>query len=130
VLLHHLSVLKWNYVFCLRAFLAIRYVEFNLLAVGQSFEAIALDGAEMNEYIRAIFSLDKAESLGFVKPFNSTCCLRHNVYLYCLRRHVQAPFHLIIIYGLRTDDLIGTSTVSINIAETTQQKECSTIIGD
>lgn len=78
---HHL-VLDRDYIFCLGAFLAIRYVEFNLLAIGQSFEAIALDGTEMNEHIGAIFTLDKAESFGFVKPFNRTCCLRHTVYLY------------------------------------------------
>jgi hypothetical protein len=35
-----------------------------------------------------------------------------------------------VIYGLRTDELDGTSTVSINTAESTQQDECSTIIGD
>lgn len=35
-----------------------------------------------------------------------------------------------VIYDLRTDDLDGTSTVSINTAETNQQNECSTIIGD
>ncbi len=86
--------LQWNYILCLGAFLAIRHVEFNFLAVGQRFESFALDGAEMNEHIGAIFTLDKAESFGFVKPFNSTCCLRHNVYLYSERRHVQAPFHL------------------------------------
>ncbi len=75
--------LQWNYVLSLRAFLAIRHVEFNFLAISQCFESFALDGAEMNEHIGAIFTLDKAESLGFVKPFNSTCCLRHNLYL-CL----------------------------------------------
>lgn len=75
-------ILDRDYIFCLGAFLAIRYVEFNLLAIGQSFEAIALDGTEMNEHIGAIFTLDKAEPFGFVKPFNRTCCLRHTVYLY------------------------------------------------
>jgi hypothetical protein len=35
-----------------------------------------------------------------------------------------------VIYGLRTDELDGTSTVSINTAESTQHHECSTIIGD
>jgi len=74
--------LQWNHILRLWAFLAISDVELNLLTIGQSFEAIALDGAEMNEHIGAIFTLDKAESLGFVKPFNSTFCLRHNVYLY------------------------------------------------
>jgi hypothetical protein len=74
--------LDGDYILCLRAFLAIRDVEFNLLTIGQSFEAIALNRAEVNEYIGAIFTLDKTKSLRFVKPFNSTSCLRHNVYLY------------------------------------------------
>ena len=41
----------------------------------------------------------------------------------------RRPFIYSVIYGLRTDDLDGTSTVSINTAETTQRNECSTIIG-
>ena len=120
-LYHDLAVLDRNYVLSLGTFLAIRHVELNFLAIGQSLEAIALDGAEMNEHIGAIFTLDKAETLGFVKPFNRTSCLRHNVYLYrsgAMSRHL---FIEIVIYGLRTDDLDGTSTVSINTAESTQQ---------
>jgi len=35
-----------------------------------------------------------------------------------------------IIYGVRTDDLEGTSIVRINIAESTQLAECSTITAD
>lgn len=77
-----LAILDRDYILCLGAFLAIRHIEFNLLAIGQGFEAIALNRAEVNEHIGAIFSLDKAESLRFVKPFNSTSCLRHNIYLY------------------------------------------------
>jgi hypothetical protein len=127
---HDLAVLDRNYVLSLGTFLAIRYVELNFLAIGQSLEAIALDGAEMNEHIGAICTLDKAETLGFVKPFNCTCCLRHNVYLYSSGAMSRHLFIEIVIYGLRTDDLDGTSTVSINTAETTQQFECSTIIGN
>jgi hypothetical protein len=82
MLSHDSQDLEWYYVLCLRAFLAIRHVEFNLLAIGQSFEAFALDRAEMHEHIGTIFTLDKPESFRLVKPFNSTCCLRHNVYLY------------------------------------------------
>ncbi|CAA0116159.1 Uncharacterised protein [Halioglobus japonicus] len=74
--------LQWDHVLCLWAFLTIRDVELNFLTIGQSLESIALDRAEMNEHIGAIFTFDKAESFGFVKPFNRTSCLRHNVYLY------------------------------------------------
>jgi hypothetical protein len=73
-----------------------------------------------------VLTLDKAESLGLIKPFNSASCCRHSSYLYCLRRHVAASFHLIIIYN-RTDELDGTSTANINTAETTQLLKCSTI---
>jgi len=94
-----LGVLEGNYILCLRTFLAISDSELDFLAVRQSLEALAFDGAEVDEDIRAICSLDKAKTLGLVKPFNSAGCCRHIKYLYCLRRHVQAPVHLIVIYG-------------------------------
>jgi hypothetical protein len=80
----------------------------------------------MDKNIGAVFTLDKAESLGFIKPFNSASCCRHSSYLYCLRRHVAASIYLVIIYN-RTDELDGTSTANINTAETTQHMKCSTI---
>lgn len=76
-------VLEWDYVLGLGAFLAVRHVEFNLLAIGQGFESICFNGTEMHKYVRAVFTLDKAESFRLVKPFNGTVCLRHRVYLYC-----------------------------------------------
>ena len=93
------GVLERDYILCLRAFLAVSDSELDFLAVGQSLESVALDRAEMHKDVRAIFTLDKAETLGLVKPLNSAGCCRHIFYLYCLRCHVQAPFHLIIIYG-------------------------------
>jgi hypothetical protein len=74
--------LQRNHILRLRAFLAIGDVEFYFLTIGQSLESFALDGAEVHEHIRTIFTLDKAKTFGFVKPFNSASCLRHNVYLY------------------------------------------------
>ena len=78
-------LLQGNDVLRLGSFLSIGYIELNFLAVGQSFEAIALDRAEVYEYIWAVFTLDKAESFRFVKPFNGSGCLRHSVYLYTYR---------------------------------------------
>lgn len=109
-------------ILCLGAFLPVRDIELDLLAVCKGLETITLDGAEMDKNIGAVFTLDKAESLGFIKPFNSASCCRHISYLYCLRRHVAASCHLVIIYN-RTDELDGTSTANINTAETTQLLE-------
>lgn len=72
--------------------MAVSDSELNFLAVRQSLEAVALDGAEVNKNIRTIFSLDKAKAFGLVKPFYCAGCCRHTYYLYSLRRHVQAPF--------------------------------------
>lgn len=92
-------MLDRDYILCLRTFLAISYSEFDFLTVGESLETIAFDGAEMDENIRTIFTLNKAETFAFVEPFDCAGCCRHTFYLYCLRRRVQAPFHLLIIYG-------------------------------
>ena len=116
-----LATLDWSYVFSLGTFLAISDVELNLLAISQSFEAVALNRAEMYEHIGAIFTLDKAKSFGFVEPLYCTICLRHTVYLYSERHHyVQVPSHLVFIYGVRTDDHMRTSIVRINTAELIQ----------
>jgi hypothetical protein len=69
-------------ILCLGALLAVRDSEFDLLAVGKGFETIALDGAEMDKDIRTIFTLDEAETLALVKPFNSASCCGHISYLY------------------------------------------------
>ena len=74
--------LNGDYVVRLWAFLSIGNAEFYFLAFGQCFESIALDSTEMDENIRAIFPLDKAEALAFVKPFNCAGYSRHMYYLY------------------------------------------------
>ena len=79
------GVLERDYILCLRTFLAISDSELDFLAIGQGFEAVALDGAKMDKDIRAILALNKAETLGLVKPFNCACCCRHILYLYYLR---------------------------------------------
>jgi hypothetical protein len=59
-----LSVLRLQRydVLRLRAFLALRDRELDLLAFRKRLEAAALDGAEMSEYVRSGFLLDKAKA--------------------------------------------------------------------
>src|ERR1700733_2388158 len=53
----------------LRTFRALHDFKFNLLAFLQRFVAIAGNGGEVDENIRAIVASDEAESLGIVEPF-------------------------------------------------------------
>lgn len=62
--------LKYNDVFSLGTFLALRYSELYALTFHQSFEASARDGAEVCKNIGTRILLDEAEALGFVKPLN------------------------------------------------------------
>ena len=54
----------------LRTFLAVCDRELDLLAVGQGFEAITLNCAEVDKNVRPIFLRDKAVPFGFVKPLH------------------------------------------------------------
>ena len=54
----------------LRTFLAVCDRELDLLAVGQGFEAITLNCAEVDKNVRPIFLSDKAVPFGFVKPLH------------------------------------------------------------
>ena len=67
-------MLERNNVLRLGAFLAISNGELDLLAVGKRFKAIALNRAEVNEHIGAIFALNETEALALVKPLNGACC--------------------------------------------------------
>ena len=62
----------------LRAFLALRQSELYTLAFRQAFEARTLNGAEVNEYVRAAFLLDEAEAFCVIKPFYGASYSRHN----------------------------------------------------
>ena len=59
-----------NDVLGLRAFLSVCDCELDLLSICQGFEAITLNSAEVNEYIRTIFLCDKTVALGLVKPLH------------------------------------------------------------
>ena len=54
----------------LRTFLAVCDREFYLLAVGEGFEAITLNCAEVNKDVWPIFLSDKAVPFGFIKPLH------------------------------------------------------------
>lgn len=62
----------------LRALLALSQSEFYTLTFRQALEARTLNGAEVNEYVRAAFLLDETEALSVVKPFYGASYSRHN----------------------------------------------------
>ena len=49
-------------------------VELHFLVLMEGLEAVHIDGGIVHEDVLAIFLLDKAEALGFVKPFDSSPC--------------------------------------------------------
>lgn len=59
-------------VFGLRTFLALSNFESYLLVFVQCTTTSTVDSAEVNEYVRAIFLLDKAEAFFIVEPLNGT----------------------------------------------------------
>lgn len=59
-------------VFSLRTFWTVRYFELNLLALNESFIAIAGDSAVMHEDILLTGLLDKTVALCVIEPFDHT----------------------------------------------------------
>jgi len=104
-------------VLCLWAFLTVGDGELHFLAISEGFEAIALDCAEVYEHVGAVFALDKAESLGLVKPLNGAGFCRHMCYLYNLGKPGSGLQGLVTIYVQRTEELKGTSTTRINTTD-------------
>lgn len=63
------------------AFRSFINIEGYLLPFRQGLEAVALNSAEMNEYVCSTIILGyKAETFGFIEPLYCTC--RHDLYLY------------------------------------------------
>ncbi len=75
-----LSCLSLGDVFGLRTFLALNDFKLNVITFLQAFVAFRLDGAVVDEHIRAVFPADKAEALRVVKPFHFTFDSRHDPY--------------------------------------------------
>jgi hypothetical protein len=63
---------------CLRSFRTFFNNEFNLLAFGQIFETVTLNGREMDKHVRSAFALDEAEAFVTIEPFYCTSyTIRH-----------------------------------------------------
>src|SRR5690554_5484674 len=63
---------KCCHVLGLQPFLALGYVELDLLPFHQSAVPFATNGAEVHEHIRTRLTLNEAKALGIVEPFNRT----------------------------------------------------------
>ena len=61
-----------NDVFCLRALLTVSDGEFHFLSIGEGFEAIALNSAEVYKDIRPILLCYEAIAFCLVKPLHGT----------------------------------------------------------
>ena len=56
----------------LGAFLALNYFELDIIAFLKTFVAFRLDGAVVDEHIRAVIATDEAEPLCIIEPFHFT----------------------------------------------------------
>ena len=61
----------------LRAFLALDYVELDLVAFFERFVPIQLNRRVVDEYIRPVFTSDESVALGVVKPLHLSLVLSH-----------------------------------------------------
>jgi hypothetical protein len=64
--------------FGLWSFRALRHLKLNFLALFKSLEAVALNGAVVNEDVRRAWLLDETITLRVVKPLDLTGYSRHN----------------------------------------------------
>jgi hypothetical protein len=69
---------KADYGIRLRAFLALNYVELDLVAFFERFVSVQLNRGIVDENIRPIFASDESVALGVVKPFHLTFVLSHS----------------------------------------------------
>ncbi len=66
--------LQGSYVCGLQTFLSLLYFKFHVLAFGQCFEALGLNGREVDKDIRALLLLNETKAFGFVKPLHFASC--------------------------------------------------------
>ena len=71
--------LKSDYVLRLGTFLALGNGELDLLAFSQSLETAALNGAVVNENVRAAFASNKTKTFCFVEKLNVAGNCRHSI---------------------------------------------------
>jgi hypothetical protein len=72
-----LGCLLLGHIFRLRAFLALDDLKLHVITLLQALVAFRLDGAVVDEHVRAVFPADEAEALRIVKPFHFTFDSRH-----------------------------------------------------
>jgi len=65
-------MLKSNYRFCCKTFLALDNLEFHLLSFAQRTEAFALNSAVVNEDIPAAVALNEAVAFRIIEPFDGS----------------------------------------------------------
>ena len=65
------------YVLCLRAFLPLHDLKLDIVTFLKALITFRLDGAVVNENIRAVIPADEAEALCIVKPFDFAFDSRH-----------------------------------------------------
>jgi len=58
-------------------------IEADLVSFSEGLESFPLNRGEMDENVRAIFLLDKSETLGIIKPFHFSLC--HSLCSFVLR---------------------------------------------
>jgi hypothetical protein len=63
----------------LRAFLTLDDIEFNVIALFQSFVSVQLNCRVMNEYVWPVFTPDESVALGVVKPLDLPFVLSHRL---------------------------------------------------
>jgi len=70
--------LHLHHIFCLRSLGTLGYLKLNFLTLFESLEAVALNGAVVNEDVRRAWLFDETVSLRIVKPLDLTGYSRHN----------------------------------------------------
>jgi hypothetical protein len=100
-------LLDWNDVFGLGTFLAVSDREFDFLTLGERLEAGTLNGAEVNKYIGTGFLLDKAKTLGLVKPLHSAFSCGHALVSLFASNNKPGPYQAFQLEVLR---LLMTNT--------------------
>ena len=92
------------------AFLALSYFKAYTLTFGQSFEASALDSAEVYENVFAVILFDKAKTFAFVEPLNFASSLRHDIAPGCspdklVRAHMDGLSETLHLPGKNQEEL-------------------------
>jgi len=72
------ETLRLRNFFGLRSLWALGYLKLNFLTLFESLEAVALNGAIVNEDVRRTRLLDKTIALRIIKPLDLTGYSRHN----------------------------------------------------